>query len=60
MTEKKICENCGMVHEFETGEDSTRDDWKMIALSVAGIALIALIWFGVFRWGVPFVKSISG
>ncbi len=60
MIEKKVCEKCGLVHEIPADDASGGDDWKMIALSVVGIALIALIWIWVFRWGVPFVKSISG
>ncbi|GEM_PF-1741572 len=58
---RKVCGQCGLVHETaaEPGEAGA-DDWKMIALSIVGIGLIALIWVWVFRWGVPLVKSVSG
>ncbi|MFA6451228.1 MAG: hypothetical protein WCX65_17265 [bacterium] len=57
---RKVCEQCGLIHEIPLSQDESKaDDWKMIALSVAGIGMIALIWVWVFRWGVPLVKRLS-
>ena len=59
-TEKKVCEKCGKVHETPLPEGSGRgDEWKIVGLSIAGIALLALVWIWVFRWGVPLVEKIS-
>jgi hypothetical protein len=58
---RKVCEQCGLVHEIPLSQDESKsDDWKMIALSVAGIGMIVLIWVWVFKWGVPLVKHLSG
>jgi hypothetical protein len=60
-TEKKVCEKCGLIHEtpLPPGEGKG-DEWKIAALSIAGIGMIALIWIWVFKWGVPLVKKLSG
>lgn len=59
ITIKKVCGQCGLIHELPDAEDARSGDWKIIALSVFGIGLIVLIWIWVFRWGVPLVKKIS-
>lgn len=57
---RKVCAKCGLTHEEELPPDAGRgDDWKLIALSAGGIGLLALIWFWVFKWGVPLVKRLS-
>jgi hypothetical protein len=56
---RKVCEKCGVIHETPLPEGAASDNWKMIALSAAGIGLIVLIWIWVFRWGVPLVKKLS-
>jgi hypothetical protein len=59
-TEKRVCEKCGLVHEVPIpAEQAKADDWKMIVMSIAGIAMIAFIWVWVFKWGVPLVKHLS-
>jgi len=60
ITEKKVCEKCGLIHEVPVPADEARgDEWKIVGLSIAGIALLALIWIWVFRWGVPLVEKLS-
>ena len=57
---RKVCEQCGLIHESPLSEDEAKaDDWKIIALSVVGVGLIVLIWIFVFKWGVPLVKHLS-
>ena len=61
ITDKKVCEKCGLIHETPVPAGEGRaDEWKMIGLSAAGIAIIVLIWVWVFKWGVPLVKHLSG
>ena len=58
---RKVCEQCGLIHEEQiTPEKAGADDWKIILMSIVGIGIIVLIWIWVFRWGVPLVKQISG
>ncbi len=58
--DRKVCEQCGLIHETPLSPDASKsDDWKMIGLSIAGIGLIVLIWIWVFKGGVPLVKHIS-
>lgn len=60
LMEKKVCGKCGLVHEMPVNPDEGRgDEWKVAALSIVGIALLALIWIWVFKWGVPLVKHLS-
>ena len=57
---RKVCRNCGLLHEESLPiEERGRDEWKMVALAAVGIVLIGLIWFFVFKWGVPLVKYLS-
>jgi hypothetical protein len=61
MKDRKVCEQCGLIHETPLAPgESKADDLKMIVLSAAGIGLIVLIWIWVFKWGVPLVKHLSG
>lgn len=57
---RKVCAKCGLVYEEELPPGAAAaDDWKLIAMSAAGIGILALIWFWVFKWGVPLVKRLS-
>ena len=55
---RKVCRKCGLVHEV-TEPVSAADEWKIIGLAAAGIALLAFLWFFVFQWGVPLVSKIK-
>lgn len=60
LMEKKVCGKCGLIHETPIDPaESKADEWKVAALSVVGIVLLALIWIWVFKWGVPLVKQLS-
>ena len=59
IVDRKICEKCGRIHDVPVPDGKGGDEWKVFALCVAGIVLIALIWVWVFRWGVPLVKNLS-
>ncbi|MEW6202303.1 MAG: hypothetical protein AB1546_10025 [bacterium] len=59
MVVRKVCRDCGLLHEEFVPREGGRDEWKAVGLAAAGIVLIVLIWFFVFRWGVPLVKYIS-
>jgi hypothetical protein len=60
LKDRKVCEQCGLVHELPLSPDEAKsDDWKMIVLSVVGIGMIVLIWVWVFKWGVPLVKHLT-
>ena len=58
---RKVCEQCGLIHEVPVpSEEAGSDDWKIIVLSIVGIGIIVLIWILVFKLGVPLVKQLSG
>jgi hypothetical protein len=56
---RKVCRKCGLMHEVEEPAPSAADEWKVVGLAAAGIVMLALVWFWVFKWGVPLVKYIK-